>query len=205
MNKNQPTAHLAANISVTRTTVDSLVGVAFFAIADALTREETMAIAASKVPSFKSAKALRGAINEWQDGTASVPASRPASVAGTELIGFKSRSPSSGTFGAGRRKGHFRDQSIVRTHAQLHAEIVSLQRDSPPTTVGRTAALHLKRKRFPHAYGARHLNSPTHRVSTATGGCPSLEPVAPPNHPSLLPPTHIASMFSIAPSDSYVP
>ena len=64
MNKNQPTAHLAAKISVTRTTVDSLVGVAFFAIADALTREETMAIAASKVPSFKFAKALRGAINE---------------------------------------------------------------------------------------------------------------------------------------------
>ena len=64
MNKNQPTAHLAAEISVTRTTADSLVGVAFLTIADALTREETMAIAASKVPLFKSAKALLGAVNE---------------------------------------------------------------------------------------------------------------------------------------------
>ena len=123
MNKNQPTAHLAAKISVTRTTADSLVGVAFFAIADALTREEAMAIAASKVPSFKSAKALRRAVNEWQDGTASVPAPRPASVAGADRIGVKPRSPSSGTFGAGRSNESHRIRPVCEHLPSIRPEI----------------------------------------------------------------------------------
>ena len=76
---------------MTRATADSLVGAVFSAIVDALAREETVAIAAfgkfavrsraartgrnpqtgdpvaiaaSRAPSFKSAKALRDAVNE---------------------------------------------------------------------------------------------------------------------------------------------
>ena len=91
MNKNQLSAHVAAETSVTRATADSLVGAVFSAIADALARDETVAIAgfgkfeirsraartgrnpqtgepvgiaASRAPSFKPAKALRDAVNE---------------------------------------------------------------------------------------------------------------------------------------------
>ena len=91
MNKAELTAHVAAETSVTRATADSLVGAVFSAIADALARDETVAIAgfgkfelrsrpartgrnprtgepvaiaASRAPSFKPAKALRDAVNE---------------------------------------------------------------------------------------------------------------------------------------------
>ena len=91
MNKAELTAHVAAETSVTRATEDSLVGAVFSAIADALARDETVAIAgfgkfelrsrparagrnprtgapvdiaASRAPSFKPAKALRDAVNE---------------------------------------------------------------------------------------------------------------------------------------------
>ena len=45
MNKHQLTAHLAAKTSVTKATADSLVDAVFSAIADALARDETVAIA----------------------------------------------------------------------------------------------------------------------------------------------------------------
>ena len=91
MNKNQLSAHVAAETSVTRATADTLVGAIFSAITDALARDETVAIAgfgkfeirsraaragrnpqtgepvaiaASRAPSFKPAKALRAAVNE---------------------------------------------------------------------------------------------------------------------------------------------
>ena len=91
MNKNQLAAHVAAQTSVTRATTDSLVGAVFSTIAYALVRDETVviagfgkfdvrtraartgrnpqtgatvAIAASRVASFKPAKALRDAVNE---------------------------------------------------------------------------------------------------------------------------------------------
>ena len=91
MNKAELTAHVAAETSVTRATADSLVGAVFSAIADALARDETVAIAgfgkfelrsrpartgrnprtgapvaiaALRAPSFKPAKALRDAVNE---------------------------------------------------------------------------------------------------------------------------------------------
>ena len=91
MNKAELTAHVAAETSVTRATADSLVRAVFSAIADALARDETVAIAgfgkfelrsrpartgrnprtgapvaiaASRAPSFKPAKALRDAVNE---------------------------------------------------------------------------------------------------------------------------------------------
>ena len=90
MNKAELTAQVAAETSVTRATADSLVGAVFSAIADVLARDETVAIAgfgkfdvrsrparhgcnprtgepvaiaASRAPSFKPAKALRDAIN----------------------------------------------------------------------------------------------------------------------------------------------
>ena len=91
MNKSQLTAHVAGETSVTRATADSLVGAVFSAIADALARDETVAIAgfgkfavrsraartgrnpqtgepvaiaASRAPSFKPAKALRDTVNK---------------------------------------------------------------------------------------------------------------------------------------------
>ena len=91
MNKAELTAHVAAEMSVTRATADTLVGAVFSAIADALARDETVAIAGfgkfelrsrparqgrnprtgapvaiapSRAPSFKPAKALRDAVNE---------------------------------------------------------------------------------------------------------------------------------------------
>ena len=91
MNKAELTAHVAAETSVTRATADRLVGAVFSAIADALARNETVAIAgfgkfdvrsrpartgrnprtgepvaiaASRAPSFKPAKALRDAVKE---------------------------------------------------------------------------------------------------------------------------------------------
>ena len=91
MNKSQLSAHVAAETSVTTATAERLVGAVFSAIADALARHETVAIAgfgkfavrsraswtgrnprtgepvaiaASKAPSFKPAKALRDAVNE---------------------------------------------------------------------------------------------------------------------------------------------
>ena len=90
MNKSQLSAHVAAETSVTRATADRLVDAVFSAIADALARDETVAIAgfgkfdvrsraartgrnprtgepvaiaASRTPSFKPAKALRDAVN----------------------------------------------------------------------------------------------------------------------------------------------
>ena len=91
MNNSQLTAHVAGETSVTRGTADSLVGAVFSAIADALARDETVAIAGfgkfdvrsraarqdrnprtgepvaiapSRTPSFKPAKALRNAVNQ---------------------------------------------------------------------------------------------------------------------------------------------
>ena len=90
MNKAELVTHVATEASVTRATAERLVGVVFSAIADALAREEPVAIAgfgtfatrsraarrgrnprtgepvavpASTVPSFKAAKALREAVN----------------------------------------------------------------------------------------------------------------------------------------------
>ncbi len=91
MNKSQLTAHVAAEASVTTPTAERLVDAVFSAIAEALARDETVAIArfgkfavrtraartgrnpqtgepvviaASRAPSFKAAKALRDAVNE---------------------------------------------------------------------------------------------------------------------------------------------
>lgn len=91
MNRDRLAAHVASDTSVTRATADSLVGTVFSAIADAFARDETVAIAgfrkfefrsraahagrnprtgepvaiaASRAPSFKPAKALRAAVNE---------------------------------------------------------------------------------------------------------------------------------------------
>ena len=90
MNKAELVTHVATEASVTRATAERLVGAVFSAIADALAREEPVAIAgfgtfatrsraarrgrnprtgepvavpASTVPSFKAAKALREAVN----------------------------------------------------------------------------------------------------------------------------------------------
>ena len=90
MNKAELVTHVANEASVTRATTERLVGAVFSAIADALAREEPVAIAgfgtfatrsraarrgrnprtgepvavpASTVPSFKAAKALREAVN----------------------------------------------------------------------------------------------------------------------------------------------
>ena len=90
MTKSQLTAHVATEASVTRATADSLVDAVFSAIADALAHDETVAIAgfgkfavrnrsartgrnpqtgesvaiaASRAPTFKPAKALRDAVN----------------------------------------------------------------------------------------------------------------------------------------------
>ena len=91
MNRSQLTAHVAAETSVTRATAERLVGAVFSAIAGALARDETVAIAgfgkfdvrsrpartgqnprtgapvaiaASRTPSWNPAKALRDAVNE---------------------------------------------------------------------------------------------------------------------------------------------
>ena len=125
-------AHVAAETTVTRATADSLVGAVFSAIADALARDQTVAIAgfgkfdvgsrpartgrnpctgepvaiaASSPPSFKPAKALRDAVNEWQGGAGPVPALHPAGVAPAGRTGLGSCSPSPGTFVAWRRWG----------------------------------------------------------------------------------------------------
>ena len=90
MNKAELVTHVATEASVTKATAERLVGAVFSAIADALAREEPVAIAgfgtfatrsraarrgrnprtgepvavpASTVPSFKAAKALREAVN----------------------------------------------------------------------------------------------------------------------------------------------
>ena len=154
MNRNRLVSHVAAETSVTKATPDSLVRAVFSAIADALARDETVAIAgygkfavrsrsartgcnpqtgepfaiaASKVASFQPAKALRDAINEWRGGTGPVPALVPAGLAGAERTrtGVESRSPRSGMFVAGRGRGDFADSSLVRTSAQSRAEIES--------------------------------------------------------------------------------
>ena len=91
MNKHELVSHVAAGMSVTRADAERLIGVVFSAIADALARGEPVtiagfgkfttrsraartgrnprtgepvAIAASRTPSFKPAKALRDAVNE---------------------------------------------------------------------------------------------------------------------------------------------
>ena len=91
MTKAELVSHLAAETSTTKAAAERMVGSVFSAIADALAREEPVAIAgfgkftvraraarqghnprtgepvavpASKVPSFKPAKALRDAVNE---------------------------------------------------------------------------------------------------------------------------------------------
>ena len=90
MNKSQLTAHVAAEMAVPRATADNMVDAVFSAIAEALAGDETVAIAgfgkfavrsraarigrnprtgepvaiaASRAPSFKPAKALRDAVN----------------------------------------------------------------------------------------------------------------------------------------------
>ena len=90
MNKNELVSHVAAETSATRATAERMVGAVFSAIGDALARDEPVAIAgfgqfvirdraarqgrnpqtgepvaiaASKVPSFKAAKALRDAVS----------------------------------------------------------------------------------------------------------------------------------------------
>ena len=90
MNKSDLSAHLAALASLSRTEADFVVNAVFSAIADALARDEPVAIAgfgtfttrrrtarqgrnprtgepitipASKIPSFKAAKALREAVD----------------------------------------------------------------------------------------------------------------------------------------------
>lgn len=90
MNKAQLATHVAAERSMTRAAADRLVGAVFAAIADALARDEPVtiagfgkfdtrsrgartgrnpatgepvAIAASRAPSFKAARALRDALN----------------------------------------------------------------------------------------------------------------------------------------------
>ena len=63
MNKNELVSHVAAETSATRATAEHMVGAVFSAIGDALARDEPVAITASKVPSFKAAKALRDAVN----------------------------------------------------------------------------------------------------------------------------------------------
>ena len=90
MNKNDLVSHVAAETSATRATSERMVGAVFSAIGDALARDEPVAIAgfgqfvirdraarqgrnpqtgepvavaASKVPSFKAAKALRDSVN----------------------------------------------------------------------------------------------------------------------------------------------
>jgi len=91
MTKAELVSHVAAETSTTRAAAERMVGAVFTAIADALARDEPVAIAgfgkfvvrgraarqgrnprtgepvavsASKVPSFKPAKTLRDAINE---------------------------------------------------------------------------------------------------------------------------------------------
>ena len=91
MNKHELVSHVAAATPVTRAVAERLVGVVFSTIADALAREEpvtiagfgkfatrsraartgrnprtgeSVAIAASRTPSFKPAKTLRDAVNE---------------------------------------------------------------------------------------------------------------------------------------------
>jgi len=91
VNKAELVSHLAAETSTTRDAAERMVGAVFSAIADALARDEPVAIAgfgkfvvrsratrqgrnprteepvavpASKMPSFKPAKALRDAVNE---------------------------------------------------------------------------------------------------------------------------------------------
>ena len=91
MNKHELVSHVAAGTPVTKADAERLVGVVFSTIADALARGESVtiagfgkfatrsraartgrnprtgepvAIAASRTPSFKPAKALRDAVNE---------------------------------------------------------------------------------------------------------------------------------------------
>ena len=91
MNKGELSAHLAAELSLTRAEADRTVGAVFAAIADALAGGDTVAIAgfgtfssrdhparqgrnprtgeavtiaARRVPGFKPGKALRGAVNK---------------------------------------------------------------------------------------------------------------------------------------------
>ena len=90
MNKSDLSSHLASHASLSRTEADFVVNAVFSAIADALARDEPVAIAgfgtftirtraarqgrnprtgeridipASKIPSFKAAKALREAVD----------------------------------------------------------------------------------------------------------------------------------------------
>ena len=187
MNKSKLAAHVVSETSVTRAAADRVVGAVFSAIADALTRHETVAItgfgkftvrrraarrgrnprtgepveiAASRVPSFKPANALRDAVNEWRRGTAPVPALRPAGLAGAERTAVESRSPRPGTLVAERRRREICDSSPARTHAQSRAEIESPRARDRYTTRGefstatavRSDALQSKRKRSLAAY-----------------------------------------------------
>ena len=81
MKRNQLTAHRVAETTVTRGTADSLVG-------DAFARQDTVVIAASKVPSFNPAKALRNAVNEYQGRGGPVLVHRPDGAVGTERAGI---------------------------------------------------------------------------------------------------------------------
>ena len=90
MNKSELSTHVAARVSVSRATADSVVSAVFSAIGDALARDDTVAIAgfgtfstrnraarqgrnpatgesiaiaASKTPAFKPGKTLRDTVN----------------------------------------------------------------------------------------------------------------------------------------------
>ena len=64
MNKQELVSLVATGTPVTRAAAERLVSVVFSAIADSLACGEPVAIAASRTPSFKPAKALRDVVNE---------------------------------------------------------------------------------------------------------------------------------------------
>ena len=84
-----------------------------------------------------------------------------------------------------KKYGDFRDASLVRTHAQSHAEIESSRARYPysarggifPTTALRAAALQLKPSRFLAAYGVPWKGTVPQRVRIPPGKL-SLQPVA---------------------------
>ena len=126
MNKHELVSHVASGTPVTKAEAERLVGVVFSAIADALacgepvtiagfgkfaTRsraartgrnprtEEPVAIAASRTPSFKPAKAFATRSTNSRVESMPEPAIRPAtSAAAARRAGFDSRSAGAGTF-----------------------------------------------------------------------------------------------------------
>ena len=84
------------------------------------------------------------------------------SLAEHHLVGFEEQIA---MLASEKKYGDFRDASLVRIHAQSHAEIESSRARYPytargeifPTTALRAAALQLKPSRFLAAYGAGYL------------------------------------------------